>query len=89
MAKTQTVSTSLKCTGCGTTSIIQRKKCRQKKSGHIKHMYCWQCREIQAFTELKGYESDRNALFWITYNLTDEATADSGICAEITKPGGQ
>lgn len=89
MAKAQTVSASLKCNACDTISIIQRKKCRQKKSGHIKHMYCWQCREVQAFTELNGLQTDRNALFWITFHLTNEATVDSDVCAENTKTGGK
>lgn len=84
MAKSHTISTTLKCNVCANVCTIHRKKCRQKKSGHTKHMYCWQCQEVHPFTEMKEYEADMHCQYWITYHLNMENMKNNIIVAEST-----
>jgi DNA replicative helicase MCM subunit Mcm2 (Cdc46/Mcm family) len=59
------VQSKLICQECGEKVVIQRRKAEQCKLGHIKHMYCPNCNETRAFTEIKDW--DRNVIFWEEY----------------------
>lgn len=56
------VQTRLECSECGTQVFIMRKRGKQKKRGHIKHMYCIGCKETTGFIELKN--EDKNIAYW-------------------------
>ena len=51
------MKTFLRCTECHNVVEIFRKINRQKKKGHIKHMYCPYCKKVVAFEELKNEPS--------------------------------
>lgn len=70
-------NTELICTDCGMIMPIIRKKCKQKKVGHIKHMYCPKCKDTRAFTEMKVV--DKNLLYW--ENMFMEEVEDDGSMA--------
>lgn len=53
MKRQEVVQTMLECEDCGFQMPIFRKQARQKKKGHIKHMYCPNCRKTKAFIEQK------------------------------------
>ena len=57
------VKTDLICPKCGNIVTIQRKKGKQKKTGHLKYLYCYDCREI-----INHYEVNDIAKFLLTYN---------------------
>ena len=42
---------NLKCTKCGNKISIPRKRSNLREDGHIKHMYCPFCKEIEPFEE--------------------------------------
>jgi hypothetical protein len=52
-SKTRTTQTFLKCDCCGNVNPIFRKKSKQRDKGHLKHMYCYKCKEIKAHLEVK------------------------------------
>jgi hypothetical protein len=52
-SKTRTATTHLECDCCKNLVTIQRKKSKQKDKGHIKHMYCYKCKETTAHIEVK------------------------------------
>ncbi len=41
---------------------IPRKRGQRREKGHIKHMYCYQCKEVTGFVE--GVVEDKNIAFW-------------------------
>ncbi len=45
------VQTSLVCEECGYREYIWRKAGRQRPCGHIKHMWCYRCKERTAHIE--------------------------------------
>ncbi|QUO43440.1 hypothetical protein KDJ56_11065 [Brevibacillus composti] len=44
------------CPVCRYISVIQRRKCKLKKSGHIKTMWCPVCQEVRQHIEAKEWE---------------------------------
>lgn len=48
------VQAHLKCPACNFLMIIPRKASRQKKEGHVKHMYCKRCMCERGFVEVDG-----------------------------------
>lgn len=63
MGRTKAVQTILQCPVCQNKVHIWRKVSRQKQPGHIKHMYCFYCKETRGFVELKN---DYNKEGWIS-----------------------
>lgn len=53
MKKHYLVDTNLKCTCCGNVAVIQRGKSLKMEEGHIKHLYCFICKETTAHEESK------------------------------------
>lgn len=49
---TKATPTDLLCDVCGNKTTIFRKKSKQKKQGHTKHMWCYKCKETTAHTEI-------------------------------------
>ena len=70
MRKQATTQTELICSECGSKMPIVRKKSKQKELLHIKHLYCYQCREITQHIELKNVSLIEKDLEFNTY-LTD------------------
>lgn len=58
----KTESSKLVCEVCGTEMMIPRKRGQRRERGHIKHMYCYHCKEKTAFIE--GVKPDPNEAFW-------------------------
>ena len=51
------VITNLKCEKCGTVFQIPRIKGQIRSKGHIKHVWCFKCKEITAHRDyLKEYD---------------------------------
>lgn len=48
-----TKQTFLKCSCCGNVNTIFRKRHKMKEKNHVKHMYCYKCKEITKFIEVK------------------------------------
>lgn len=59
------VQSKFVCQECGAQMVLYRKRAEQRKLGHVKHMYCPNCKETTAFTEIKDW--DRNVIFWEDY----------------------
>ncbi|AAY53029.1 ribosome associated inhibitor A; zinc finger domain [Listeria phage A511] len=57
----KTVQTTLLCPECGEKVSIFRRSAKQKKDGHIKHMYCPYCKKTQGFVESRKSEKEQ---FW-------------------------
>lgn len=51
--RTKTEQTFLICSQCNNVFTIFRKVNRQKKDGHIKHLWCFKCKEVTAHIEDK------------------------------------
>lgn len=62
MKKQKMVLTELCCEVCSFEMTIPRRVNKQKKTGHIKHMYCPMCYKEQAFIE--GGKLDSSIMFW-------------------------
>ncbi|MBQ4263130.1 MAG: hypothetical protein IJB83_02660 [Bacilli bacterium] len=57
MSKTEpTKICMLKCLKCANVQTIRRRKSRLKKDGHIKHLWCWKCKERTKHLEEKEKE---------------------------------
>lgn len=54
-SKTRTAETYLKCTteDCGNVVQIHRKRSKMREKNHVKHMYCFKCKETTAHVEEK------------------------------------
>jgi hypothetical protein len=52
MKRQPMVQKELKCEVCGDIFPIFRKAWKNKESGHIKHLYCYKCKNITAHIEL-------------------------------------
>ncbi|AMQ66570.1 ribosome associated inhibitor A; zinc finger domain [Bacillus phage Shbh1] len=52
-SKTKTAPTHLKCPKCNNTQTIYRKRSKLRGKNHIKHMYCFQCKETTGHIEVK------------------------------------
>jgi hypothetical protein len=50
---TKTVPAYLECECCSTVTTIRRKTGKVKEREHVKHMYCYKCKEVTAHTEKK------------------------------------
>lgn len=48
-------STKLTCSRCNFVQIIQRKKSKLKKAGHIKHLWCPKCKDRVEHIESSSY----------------------------------
>lgn len=48
------VDTYLECCDCGNVVKIWRYISRQKEKGHIKHLYCYKCKNTTPHKELKN-----------------------------------
>lgn len=59
--------TDLYCTECDFKMTIPRRESLQKETGHIKHMYCAECKKVRAFEEV---EKDSSVAFWEDYHGT-------------------
>ena len=46
--------TMLECTKCHNLVEIFRKKSKMKEKGHIKHFYCYKCKERTAHLDHRG-----------------------------------
>lgn len=54
MAKrTVTATTYLKCEDCGNVVQIHRKRSKLKEKNHLKHMYCYKCKDKTGHIEEK------------------------------------
>lgn len=62
MKKQKVVQTELFCGECGMKMPIIRKASKKKSKGHLKHMYCPSCKEVQGFLEQSV--EDKNVSFW-------------------------
>lgn len=51
--KVRTASTYLQCPECDTIQTIYRKRNRMKEKYHIKHLWCWKCKEVTGHIEVK------------------------------------
>lgn len=50
--------TELRCMECNNKQKIQRWQGYKKKEGHIKHLYCFKCKDTTAHEEIKeGFSS--------------------------------
>ena len=67
--KIYTQLTNLVCLDCGNIMMIQRKKSNLKKIGHIKDLYCINCKKNTKHFEVK----EINKFLWI-YNYLDDST---------------
>lgn len=56
MRRTKTFRTDLQCRECGTEASIQRRKSLRKEPEHVKHYYCYKCRDTTAHIELGNNE---------------------------------
>ena len=54
------VKTRLLCPVCKNYTTIIRKKCKQKKDGHHKKLYCYICKETHNFIELNRYYTNKD-----------------------------
>lgn len=52
-SKTRTAQTFLQCSCCGNINPIFRKRSKMKAKNHIKHLYCYKCKEVTAHVEVK------------------------------------
>lgn len=50
-----TAAKLLRCNNCGFEQTIRRKKSKNQKAGHQKHLWCIQCKDKTAHTELTGF----------------------------------
>ena len=41
------------CPDCKTKQVAYKKSSRRTKEKHIKHMWCWKCKEEKGFVQLK------------------------------------
>ncbi len=48
----KTVNVVLKCGECSSVQTIRRRKCRRKKQGHKKTLYCIKCQKKTEHIEL-------------------------------------
>lgn len=65
MKKQSTIGTALYCSVCDSKMMISRKASKKREEGHVKHMYCYKCKEVTAFIE---GEKDKNVSFWEEWN---------------------
>lgn len=52
-ARTSTLPTYLNCEVCNNTVPIFRKRHKMKEKGHVKHMWCFKCKDTTAHIEVK------------------------------------
>ena len=60
MSKFPFERTELVCLNCGNLAVIQRKKRKLKKEGHIKTFYCPVCKNVSNHYEVR----DASAFLW-------------------------
>lgn len=51
----QVTERSFRCPDCGVVVTAYKKSSRRTAQGHIKHMYCYKCKDIKGFTQLSKY----------------------------------
>ncbi len=59
------VTKELKCTKCGRVVTIPRKASRNKSAGHIKHLWCTNCRKRTPHEEMAEFDSARAKLTYL------------------------
>lgn len=52
-SRTRTAETYLTCPECGNVTTIHRKRSRMREKNHIKHMWCFRCKEVTGHIEVK------------------------------------
>jgi hypothetical protein len=52
-ARTKTKDTYLECEVCENVVTIHRKRSKMKEKNHLKHMYCYKCKEVTGHVEIK------------------------------------
>jgi len=45
---------TLECMECGNMQVIWRKASRLKEPGHVKHLWCVDCKDRTAHVEVRG-----------------------------------
>ena len=46
---------TFQCPCCSTKMTAYKKSSRRTKGGHIKHMYCYVCKDIKGFEQISNY----------------------------------
>lgn len=44
------------CPDCGSNMFVPRQKSRKRKNGHVKDLYCPNCKEEKKMIEVKDYK---------------------------------
>lgn len=52
-SKTRTSPTHLQCPQCDNPVTIHRKRSKMREKNHVKHMYCFKCKEVTGHVEVK------------------------------------
>jgi ssDNA-binding Zn-finger/Zn-ribbon topoisomerase 1 len=52
-SKIRTSATQLQCENCGNVQTIHRKRSKMKEKNHLKHLYCFRCKETTKHLEVK------------------------------------
>ena len=47
------IGTKLRCLNCGTIQTIQRIRGRERKKGHVKHLWCIACKDRMPHEEMR------------------------------------
>lgn len=58
MKKQPITYSDLICSECGTIMTIPRKVSNQRELGHIKDLYCYNCKDVKKFIELKSSNNE-------------------------------
>ena len=60
-----------KCPECGTILTAYKKSSRRTSVNHIKHMYCYKCKEVRPFVQLSKYMQQlQNSPLKFIYNAS-------------------
>lgn len=63
-------SSDFYCTQCGHKNInVFRKKGRQREPGHLKRLYCFNCKEEHNHVEIKPFGSYTYEIFLIEFKM--------------------
>ena len=53
--KKHTTQRTFKCPNCNTIMIAYKKSNKLTKLNHIKHMYCYKCKQTTGFIQISNY----------------------------------
>lgn len=73
MGRQSVTQTTLQCPECLNKVQICRKAGKQRKRGHIKHMWCAHCQKVVGFSEIKDFDFDENG--WLSLDGKVESNA--------------